>query len=136
MPRMHGSVGLQPRRHLSRSCASDVCKPLAITSLSNTFHLFFGFPFLIHQLLSVVPLLNFFLHPFSPLAPVIAICFLRNSSNLSSCYTRLFTYLLQIFSTYHSQYSHFCSLQLPFFFYSQCSTFTTINQNNAHIALI
>ena len=39
---------LQPSRHLSQSCASNLCKPLAIMSHSSTsFHLFFGLSFFV-----------------------------------------------------------------------------------------
>ena len=39
---------LQPSRHLSPSCASNLCKPLTIMSHSSTsFHLFFGHPFFV-----------------------------------------------------------------------------------------
>ena len=39
---------LQPNRHLSRSRASNLCKPLAVMSHSSTsFHLFFGLPFFV-----------------------------------------------------------------------------------------
>ena len=71
-PARRGQPVLQPSCHLSRSFASNLCKPLAIMSHSSTsFHLFFGLPFLSHQLLSVVPLLDPFLHPFSTHAPTI-----------------------------------------------------------------
>ena len=34
---------LQPSHHLSRSCASNLCKPLAVMSLSSpSFYIFFG----------------------------------------------------------------------------------------------
>ena len=66
---------LQPSCHLSRSCAFNLCKPLAVMSHSCTsLHLgFLVFLFLSHQLLSVLPLLDPFLHSFSPHAPTIAI---------------------------------------------------------------
>ena len=39
---------LQLGRHLSQSCASNLCKPLAVMSHSSTsFHLFFGLPFFV-----------------------------------------------------------------------------------------
>ena len=89
-----------PSCHLSRSCVSNLCKPLAIMSNSSTsLNLVFCLSFsLSHQLLSVVHLLGLVLYPFSSHARTIAtfalsetlpitlhpssIAPLRNSSNL------------------------------------------------------
>ena len=47
-PHAEVSRFLQPTRHLSRSCAFNLCKPLAIMSHSSTsFHLFFGLCFFV-----------------------------------------------------------------------------------------
>ena len=71
------------------------------------------FLFLSYQLLSVVPLVDLFLHPFSLHASTIAILLSKHSSK--SFYTRHLTHLhivyfiLHGFSTYHLQYSHLSS---------------------------
>ena len=71
-----------------------------------------------YQLLSVMPLLDPFLHPFFPHAPTIAL--LLSQKLFQSLYTRHFTNLLIVhfifegFSTYHSEHSEFCGRHLPF----------------------
>ena len=88
--------------------------------LSTSFSVFL---FLSHQLLRVVPLLDPFLHRFSPHVPTIAIF---SQKLFQSHYTSHFTNLLivhfifQGFPTYHSQHSHFCGLQPLFIFHFQC----------------
>ena len=108
---------LLPSRHLSSSCTSNLCKPLAIMSHSSTFsHLSFGLRFLSHQLLRALPLLDPFLHPFSPLVPTIAIFALSETLSISTSghFTNLLIvyFICQDFPKYHSQHLHFCSLDL------------------------
>ena len=94
-PRAGVSWFLQPSRHLSRSCASNLCKPLAIMTHTSTYFLFFfGLPFLSDQLLSAVPLLGVVLHPFpiSIRPNHCNLCALRKSSSLSiSIISRIFS---------------------------------------------
>ena len=65
---------LQPSRHLSQSHVSNLCKTSGNHVTFQHFYPFFFsvFLFLFHQLLSVLPLLDPFLHPFYPHAPTIA----------------------------------------------------------------
>ena len=64
---------LQPSRHLSRSWASNLCRPLAVMSHSNTsFHLFFGLPFFVPSTSKSNAFAGPFLHPFSPHVPTTA----------------------------------------------------------------
>ena len=64
---------LPPSRHLSRSCASSLCKPLAIMSHSSTsFHFLFSFPFFDPSASKYSALLGLFLYPFSIYAVAIA----------------------------------------------------------------
>ena len=102
-PRTYGSASfLQPSRHLTRSCASNLCKFLAVMSQSSTsFHLFFGLPFLSQQLLNVVPLLGLFLHPFSPHAPTIAIFALSETLPISTpVISRIFSLFILSFKVF------------------------------------
>ena len=104
---------LQPSRHLSWSCTSNLCKLLAIMSHSSTsFHLFFGLPFFVpttSKCSSFTGLLSSFILSTCPNHR--NLCSFRNSSQ--SLYTRHFTNLLivyfifQGFPTYHSQHLHF-----------------------------
>ena len=123
---------LQPSRHLSRSCASNLCKPPAITSHSSTsFYLFFGLPFLSHQLLSVVPLLaSFFIHSLHmppPSQPLLYQKLFQSLNNRHLMNLPIVYFIFRDFSTYNSKHSHFCSLQLPFIFHSKYPTFRTIS---------
>ena len=94
---------LQPSCHLSRSCASHLCKALPIMSHSNTsFHLFFGLPFFLPStskssaftgplswsLLSTWPYHS-------------DLCYLRNSSNVSMpVISRIFSLLILSFKVF------------------------------------
>ena len=94
---------LQPSRHLLQSCATNLCKPLAVMSHSSTsFHLFFGLPFFVpltskssiftgslsSSILSTCP--NH-LHLFS----------LRNSSNLTTpVISRIFSLFILSFKVF------------------------------------
>ena len=107
----------QPSRHLLRSCASNLCKPLSNMSHSSTsFHLFFGLPFFVlstskcsafsgslsSSLLSTcLNNRNFALSALFPIS-------LHPSSN-ASLYCLFYT---SWFSTYHLQHSHLSSFIL------------------------
>ena len=96
-----------------RSCASNLCKPLAVSShFSTSFNVFFGLPFLSHQLLKVVPLLDPFLHLFSPRVSTIATFFsLRNSSNLTTpVISRIFSVFILSYRFSHISFATFSFL--------------------------
>ena len=141
-PHVGVSCFLQPSRHLSRSCASILCKPLAVMSHSSTsFQLFFGLPFF-------VPSLSQSSDCIGPLSSsILSTCpnhrnlfSLRNFSNLTtpviSQISLLFILSFKVFSTYYSQHSHFCGLQPPFIFHFQCPAFSTISWSISHIAFV
>ena len=110
---LHAGVSrfLQPSRHLSRSCASNLCKPVAIMSHSSTsFHPFFG--------LSVFVLstskCSAFTEPFS--SSILStcpnhynLCFLGSSSNLSTpVISRIFSLSILSFKVFPNVIRNIC----------------------------
>ena len=113
---------LQPSCNLSRSCASNLCMPLAITSHSSTLSISFS-GFLFFPIKSY--LLDLFLHSFSPHAPTNASfglsetlpIYLHPSSNESShclfCLSKFFHILFAAFSFLQSSTSIYLPLSMP-----------------------
>ena len=140
---LHAGVSqlLQPSCHLSRSYASNFCKPLAIKSLSSTsFHLFFGFPLFVPQTSKCSaftgPLSSFIL---STCPNHRNLCSLRNSSNLStSVISRIFSLFILFFKVFsHIIRNILMSADFNFLSSSLSSpTFSTISSSTSHIAFV
>ena len=142
-PARRGQPVLQPSCNPSRSVnptfptLRQSCHILALLSISFSVFLFFS-----HQIISVVSLSwsSFFIrfrHMSQPSQPLLS------QKLFPSLYTRhhftnllIVYFIFQRFPTYHSQHSHFCSLQLPFIFHFQCPAFSTTGQSNSHTAFV
>ena len=99
--------------HLSRSCASNLCKPLAIMSHSSTYlHLFFGLPCIVPSTFkcrALTRLLSSFI--LSICHNHCNLCFLRNSSNLSTLViSRIFSLFILSFKVFHISFAAFSFL--------------------------
>ena len=103
VPRMQGSTGFcslvaifHDLEHPTFANLWQSCHILVLLSTS-----FLVFLFLSHQLLRVVPLLDPFLHPFSPHVPTIATFSLRNSSNITTpVISRIFSLFILSFKVF------------------------------------
>ena len=140
-PHAEVSRFLQLSRHLSWSCASNLCE-LWHSCHIPALYLFFGFPFF-------VPSTSLKCSAFTgPLSSSIFstcpnhrnLCCLKNSSNLSTpVISRIFSLFVLYFVTFpHIICNNLISVvfQLPFIFHFECPTFSTISWSTIRIAFV